>query len=102
MEKTLKEILDKTYKVNLPISGGFGQSIDDLIIIEVDDLQGVSVEYTVVDLIQQLGMKEYRLVKQELIVKGDKRIDKLQIQLADEPKNVRNYYFDITRMNSNE
>lgn len=95
--KTLQETIKQFFNVNLPISGRNGQSIDDAIIINSGE-NPVSIEYQIIDLIQQMGAKKWRMEKQELIKKDGKFIDKVSIVLEDDSMNYRNYYFDITQV----
>lgn len=92
LKKTLKQIFD----VDLPISGGSGQNIDDLIVIEVEK-DGVKIEYQIIGFIQQLGGKSWKMEKQELIPKDGRWIDKISIVLDDDLDHYHNFYFDITR-----
>lgn len=94
--ETLKETLKEVFGVDLPISGGFGQSVDDPIILDVDS-DGVALEYAIIDYIQQMGMKKYWVEKQEVKFVGERKIDKVSIVLEEDQENYRNYYFDITR-----
>ncbi len=91
----LKEVLKGYFDVDLPISGGNGQSIDDPIIIDVEK-NGVKIEYQIIDLIHTIGGKSWTLERQELKPLGDRMIDILSIVLEDDPDHYRNYYFDIT------
>lgn len=95
----LKEAIGKFFNVDLPISGGNGQSIDDPIIINAGE-SPVTIEYQVIGFIQQLGNKKWDMEKQETVKKDDKYIDKVSIVLEDDPDNYRNYYFDITQLKS--
>lgn len=91
----LKEVLKGYFDVDLPISGGNGQSIDAPIIIDVEK-DGVRIEYQIIDLIHKLGDKSWTLEKQEIRPVGDRMIDILSIVLADDPDHYHDYYFDIT------
>lgn len=92
LKKTLKQIFD----VDLPISGGSGQNIDDPIVIEVEN-DGVKIEYQIIGFIQKLGGKSWKMAKTELIPKDGRWIDKISIVLDDDPDHYHNFYFDITR-----
>ena len=93
---SLKEVFQKVFHVDLPISGGNGQSIDDPIVIEAEK-DCVALENQIIGFIKQLGGKTFKIEKQELISKEDCRIDKISIVLVDDPENYHNYYFDITK-----
>lgn len=84
------------FGVKLPISGGFGQNIDDPIVIDVNE-DGVHIEYQIIGFIQQLGGKSWKTAKQELLQKGDHWIDKVSIVLDEDPEHYHSYYFDITK-----
>ena len=94
--RNLRETIYVFFWVDLSISGGNGQSIDDPILIDVAE-DWVSLEYKIIGFIQQLGNKIWRMEKQELIKKGNKYIDKISIVLDDDQTHYHNYYFDITK-----
>lgn len=93
---SVKESIKKFFDVDLPISGGDGQSIDDPIIIYCDG-NPAPMEYRIIGYIQELGNKAWSVGKQELIKQEGKSIDKVSIVLEDDPENYHNYYFDITQ-----
>ncbi len=94
--KTLQETIKQFFNVNLPISGGDGQSVDTPIIIHSTE-NPVPMEYKIIGFIQELGNKTWRMEKQELINLDGKNIDKVSIVLYGDTDNYRNYYFDITQ-----
>lgn len=117
--ENLRELFNKVFDVDLPISGGFGQSIDDPIVIHTDNSTvGVKIEYQIIGFLQELAGKTWRRSQQTLIRTGEKSFDKVSI-LLEEPlvpcfmmDNVspsdkesvamdiapmqQDYYFDIT------
>jgi len=94
---TVKQIIKKFFNVDLPISGGSGNSIVNAIKIESStEDEGVQLEYQVLDYIHQLGNKSWRVIKQELLREGNKAYDKLTVEVKDDLQNYHNYYFDIT------
>ena len=94
---SLRDDIQKFFGILLPISGGQGGSIDDPIVIEVENGMGVSVEYDVLKYIYTLSGKRFTFVGQSTLEKDGKYIDKLQVQIEGEPDNYRNLYFDISR-----
>ena len=99
---TLKEITLKCFGIELPISGGYGNSIDTPIIIhrEVPN-DYVSVEYT---LLKTIGIGrgiEWKMIRQTLMSHNDRMIDQLKIETKETTETkiitqIENYYFDIT------
>ena len=94
--ESLREIFIKVFDLDLPISGGQGQSVEDPIVIDLEK-DGVALEYKIIQLIHELGGKKYKIERQELINQGNRQIDKISVILDDEPYGVRNFYFDITK-----
>jgi hypothetical protein len=86
------------FKFKAPISGGYGDSFENAIVIEMDngDL-GVDMEYKILKMIHSLGGNSWKLDHQEMIKKNGKVYDKLSIVLENNPGFFHNYYFDITR-----
>ena len=99
---TLKELLKKDFEVELPISGGFGGSIDSPIVIhkaQPNDYVGVEI-FVLKCLGQGRGVK-WRMLGQELISHNRKNIDKVKIETEQTTEKeiitqTENYYFDIT------
>lgn len=102
MNINLKELLKKDFGVDLPISGGIGNSIDNPIIIHLAKFNDyVGTEYSVLNCIGKGRGIEWKIVEQGLLSHQDKKIDKVKIetiQLTDDSKitQIENYYFDIT------
>ena len=100
---TLREMINQTFGVDLPIRGGNGNSIENAIIIEfqVPMNDYISTEYEVLNYIGiGLGIK-WNLIQQELIFEYDKTYDKLIIEIrpldgSGIASQIENYYFDIT------
>lgn len=86
------------FGVDLPISGGMGDSIENAFIIEESNSgKGISIEYKILDyLFGFMGLKEWKLEKQELIEKENRYYDKLQFSWDEDKENFHSYYFDIT------
>lgn len=97
-DESLHDIIEKYFQVNLPISGGNGDSFENAIIIETtNSSEGIHMEYEVLKYIHLLGNKSWKRDKQELHKVNRKVYDKLKLVLEDDPDNYHNYYFDITR-----
>lgn len=102
MNINLKELLKKDFGVDLPISGGIGNSIDNPIVIHLAKYNDyVGTEYSVLECIGKGRGIEWKIVEQGLLSHQNKKIDKVKIetiQLTDDSKitQIENYYFDIT------
>ncbi|MBP9864218.1 hypothetical protein KBC54_02090 [Patescibacteria group bacterium] len=94
--ESLHNVFKRVFDLDLPISGGDGQSVEDPIIIDADE-GPVALEYQIIELIHQLGGKKYTFEGQSLISRGDRKIDKLSIVLDEDQEHIRSYYFDITK-----
>lgn len=99
---TLKEILIDKFGIDLPISGGFGHSIEHPVIIHRTEINDhIDTEYTIFDLLAKSRNADWKLNLQELIYHHDRIIDKLTILIfhsscgEDHPE-LEEYYFDIT------
>jgi len=106
---TLREIVKQTFNVDLPIKGGIGNSIENSVIIErttpLNDY--VSVEYEVLKYIGLGREITWEVVKQELIINNNRKIDKLLVKVQGQKENnlgeqLVNYYFDITECFDND
>ena len=100
----IQELLKKTFNVDLPISGGMGNSIEEAVILEfagpLNDY--VSLEYQVLDLISMGRDVRWELKGQELIVKDGRKYDKLTIAIKGihgnpMPLQLEYHYYDITK-----
>lgn len=104
----LKELLEKDFGVELPISGGFGNSIDNAIIIHKSDIKDyVGTEHLVLNCLGQGRGVVWKLLGQELLIHNNKKIDKIKIETKKLTKSeiitqIENYYFDITECFGNE
>lgn len=99
---TLKDLLEKDFRVDLPISGGFGNSIDNAIIIHRNAINDyVGTEHFI---LKGLGIGrriEWKILGQELLTHDSKKIDKIKIETKQLTEGeiitqIENYYFDIT------
>jgi hypothetical protein len=100
--QTLKEITKRFFDLDLPISGGFGNSIEIPIIIhKTIPNDYVSIEYT---LLRTIGIGrgiEWKMIQQSLLTHNDRMIDQLKIETKEITETeiitqIENYYFDIT------
>jgi hypothetical protein len=92
----LRKQLKKDFGVDLQISGGLGQSIDDPIVIDKECRDWAGTEHLVIGLIYTAYGKEYKTVETSLIEKNGRMIDKIQIEVDGDLDRYNNYYFDIT------
>lgn len=82
--ENLRELFKKVFDVDLPISGGFGQSIDDPIVVHADNSTvGVKMEYQIIGFLQELAGNAWHRGEQTLIRMGGKSFDKVSISLED-------------------
>jgi hypothetical protein len=96
----LKKLLG--VEVDLPISGGFGNSIDEPVIIESKD--GGDYKKVESDYLKSICMGrgiKWELIQRESISKGDRKIEKVKIKTEKiTPQKIINqeeyYFFDIT------
>lgn len=98
----LRDLLLKDFGVDLPISGGLGNSRDSPIVVHRAMPNDFSqTEYLV---LQCLGLGrgvEWNLLQQSLLSHNDRKIDQIKIEttkmVGEEcVTQVENYYFDIT------
>jgi hypothetical protein len=100
--KTIRELLNDSFLINLPISGGNGCSIEDAIIMEVtEENEYVETEYLVLEFLGYLRSVGWHLIQQKLFSVGDKKYDCLEISVVDlmdrtQAEWKEKYYFDIT------
>ena len=91
-----KELLER-FGLDLPISGGIGDSVDNpIVVLETEEFDYIETEYTYLENWCILQEKDYKFIKQALIEKGDKRIDRMTIETDEEKGTLEDFYFDIT------
>jgi hypothetical protein len=99
---TLKSLLEKDFNLELPISGGFGNSIENAIIIYRNGINDyVGTEHLILKCLGIGRRIEWKKLGQELITHGSKKIDKIKIETKQFTESeiinqIENYYFDIT------
>jgi hypothetical protein len=98
-----REIIKTQFGVDLPISGGIGNSIDNAVVIEHTPLNDyVSVEHQVLKYIALgRGLLDWKIISQQLLFENGKSLDKLQVKVIFKKdgqlfESTENHYFDIT------
>ena len=99
---TLKELLHQDFNTELEISGGFGNSIDNCIIIHrtpMNDYTGT--EYYILKCLGKGRGIEWKMLEQALIKDKNRTIDKIKIETKEFTETqiitqIENYYFDIS------
>lgn len=83
--------------VDMPISGGTGNSREDPIVIDdTDPAKSSYWEWRVVGFISQMRGDTVELEKATVLDIEDKKIEKFQISRVGDDGNFYNYYFDVT------
>lgn len=96
--EALKDILQDTFEAEFPISGGFGNSPEDAIVIECEKRgDGIEMEYKIVNYLMLLLDKPGNLERQELVHEGDKHYDKIIMSPEEDPETFYEFYFDISK-----
>ena len=104
----LKELLDKDFRVELPISGGYGNSIENAIIIHRKGINDyVGTEHFILKCLGIGRRIEWKILKQELLNHNNRQIDKIKIETKEITQEeiitqIENYYFDITECFGNK
>lgn len=99
---TLKELLKLDFGVDLPISGGFGNSIDNPIIIHRTGINDyVGTEHFILNCLGKGRKIKWKVIIQELINHNNKKVDKIKIETIETTEfeiitQIENYYFDIS------
>jgi hypothetical protein len=99
---TLKDLLEKDFKIDLPISGGYGNSIENAIIIHRNEINDyVGTEHFILKCLGIGRRIEWIILGQELVSYGSKKVDKIKIETKQLTESeiitqIENYYFDIT------
>ena len=98
----LKDLLNKDFGVELPISGGFGNSMENSIFIhKADKNDQVEIEHLVLKYLGKGRGIEWEIIEIKTVSFENKKIDKVKIktkQLTDSEiiTQIENFYFDIT------
>lgn len=97
---TLKVLLTLEFGVELPISGGNGDSLETPIVMHrTEDNDFVEMEYFIVDCLCKIRKIEYRLLGQEFSY--TQKIDSIKIETKQKIgnktiKQIEHIYFDIS------
>lgn len=95
---TLADLLRSDLGEHFPVSGGNGKVDSPLVITDARDY--VAVEYAVVRHVLTAIGEEYKLSKQSLLNRDDKKIDELVFHVkkagAADWEGLRHFYFDVT------
>jgi hypothetical protein len=100
----IRELIKKAFNEDLPVSGGMGNSIEEADILEsagpMNDY--LSLEYRVMDLISKGRDVSWELKRQSLVVKDDRKYDKLEVAVNringnPMPLRLEYHYYDITK-----
>lgn len=96
---TLKEMLQRDFGIDLPISGGTGNSKNNPIIVE-ETQNPVDIEYVVLNFLGIGRNIEWKALGQEFFNYNGKRIDKIKIEViqvtdSQHIKTIENYYFQL-------
>ena len=101
----IKELFQKAFNVNLPISGGMGNSIENAVIIHPDGMLNdyTQTEYSVMDYMASGRDIQWKFIQQDLIIHENKKIDRFTIQVKGiennpMPDHQEYMYFDITEV----
>lgn len=98
----LRAMLKADFGVDLPISGGTGNSRDAAVIIHYQVPNDyVAVEYTVLRCLGIGRRVEWKLLEQVLIEHNGKKLDQMKIETTETTdveiiKQIESYYFDVT------
>jgi hypothetical protein len=105
---TLKYLLKSDFGVDLHISGGSGNSIENPIVIHRTDLNDyTSTEHLILKCLGIRRKIEWKILEQLLISQDEKKFDKIRIETKEMTDSeiitqIENYYFDITECFGNE
>ena len=80
--QTIREIISDSFQINLPITGGNGKSIDDAIVMKVDQ-DYVHNEYMVLEYLGYYRFVDWKVLGQKLLCCGDKRFDCITISVSE-------------------
>lgn len=98
----LRELLRNDFDVDLPISGGDGDSLDTPIVIDHKGPNDyVAIEYKILECLGIGRGIDWKIIQQTLIKHGERTIDQIKIEARWTTKTKviterANYYFDIT------
>lgn len=96
--KNLKEIIRVTFGVDISISGGYGQCIEDPIVIEAQNISEISTAHSVLEYIYRLNNKQFNIVREVFVRWNGKRINKIRVELFGDSGHYHDYYFDVSKI----
>ncbi|MEO6819140.1 MAG: hypothetical protein ABI266_04065 [Ginsengibacter sp.] len=97
----LKKLLLDDFNMDLPISGGIGNSIDNPFLIGKTNLSYyVGTEMAVLKYLGLGRRIEWKTIQQELLTHNSRRLDKIKIETKKTTEDqvitqIENFYFDI-------
>ncbi|MGO9021221.1 MAG: hypothetical protein ACLQVJ_23020 [Syntrophobacteraceae bacterium] len=98
----IRHMLLRDFGVDLPISGGRGNSLDNPVVLEFKVPNDyVSIEHAYQKYLGLGRRIEWRVIKQELIERRERYYDKIKIETVQTDgdriiRQIENFYFDIT------
>lgn len=98
----IKKLIKKDFGVELPISGGLGNSIDNPIVIHRTELNDyVDTEYFILKCLGIGRRIKWKMINQALLSHNNKDIDRIKIETIEITEteiitSIENYYFDIS------
>ncbi len=101
-DTSLRELLKEDFDIDFPISGGWGNSRDNAIIIhKVQPNDYTSVEYGILQCLGTGRRINWKVIKQALMEHNGRSLDQIKIETKESTDKgiitqIENYYFDIT------
>ncbi len=98
----LRQLLKADFAIDFPISGGTGNSRDNLIVIHRQVLNDyISVEYGILSCLGKGREIEWKVLQQSFFDHNGRKLDQLKIETKESTDielitQIENYYFDIT------
>lgn len=97
--RSIHDLIFEEFDVDLPIASGTGTSVNDPIVMSVDE-NYVHHEYLVLEFLGYYRFTEWQFKGQSLLCCGDKRFDCITISVCDlictDSVWTEEYFFDIT------
>jgi hypothetical protein len=94
---SLREQIKLLTGKDVPISGGYGTSFEDAVIIEIPNMSAVFLEKYLLGAIYHIRGVRYEHTLQSLIHKDEKTYDVLTCKIMDKLGDEEKIYFDITQ-----
>ena len=97
---SVRQLIFKDFGVDLPISGGTGNSMENAIVVQYGIPNDyVSVEYAYLRYVGIGRRIAWKTIKQKIVHNEGRKYDKITIEVSSddqEEPHYENYYFDIT------